>query len=146
MLFFCSKRRIFSGKKISELVQFIYESWDDEKVPASTGMLLELYKTNIMAVRDKYPIVVISSSGTATFVAAYFCYELFLKNQIGSVTEGITCLRYQKYGSVQNPSQFIYVHLLVVELIEFKTNQLLPEIKANLKAVLSNNVSRAAPQ
>uniref|UniRef100_A0A914Q8P8 protein-tyrosine-phosphatase n=1 Tax=Panagrolaimus davidi TaxID=227884 RepID=A0A914Q8P8_9BILA len=66
---------------------------------------------------------------TGCFVGAFFAYELFSSSQLTSVKNAVSKLREQRVQAVQTASQYVFLHILLIDLIHPNIEEDLSELK-----------------
>uniref|UniRef100_A0AC34G1I6 Protein tyrosine phosphatase n=1 Tax=Panagrolaimus sp. ES5 TaxID=591445 RepID=A0AC34G1I6_9BILA len=132
-----------SSKKPLQTVHHIHHrSWPDHGIPILVAPIVDIFKNHVeKSLETQKPVVVHCSAGigrTGCFIAAYYCMDLFKKDALQSVSETVVQLRRMRARLVQRASQYLFIHLLLIELIELEYGDKHDEIKDKLNSLIKN--------
>uniref|UniRef100_A0A914R4U9 protein-tyrosine-phosphatase n=1 Tax=Panagrolaimus davidi TaxID=227884 RepID=A0A914R4U9_9BILA len=141
-----------SGKFLHYVIHVHHRSWPDLGVPKLTQPIIDIYNEYVdPSVAKKLPVAVHCSAGigrTGCFIAAYICFLQFKASRLVSVKSAICNIRRMRGRAVQKSSQYFFLHLLLVEMIENFNGQDLSKVKSKfyyiLKVVQEKEAKKAA--
>jgi len=117
-----SEDNIEDNDNVRRIVQVHCTEWPDFGVPNSTDIMKELVnEVDIRKKKSKDPILVHCSAGigrTGTFVAIHMCLQKYKTLKEYNIKDTVLHLRSQRIGMVQSLEQYLFLHNVLLELVE----------------------------
>uniref|UniRef100_A0AC35GEU9 Protein tyrosine phosphatase n=1 Tax=Panagrolaimus sp. PS1159 TaxID=55785 RepID=A0AC35GEU9_9BILA len=135
---------------LHSLIHVQYENWQDFSIPAVTNPIIDLYHSHFRTNKSGSMIVHCSAGigRTGCFVGAFFAYELFSSSQLTSVKNqmstakvikkriaAVSKLREQRVQAVQTASQYVFLHILFIDLIQPNIEEDLSQLKERFMTI-----------
>uniref|UniRef100_A0AC34F9W8 Protein tyrosine phosphatase n=1 Tax=Panagrolaimus sp. ES5 TaxID=591445 RepID=A0AC34F9W8_9BILA len=135
-----------SKEFIHKCLHIQYKNWKDLSIPDMAEPVMDIcIKFVLPSLKASKPVTVHCSAGigrTGAFIATIYCFELFIKNQLVKIPNAVKMLRAQRHGAVQTFPQYLFMQMVLMELIEYSCEVKLGAAKATIKSAMDRQKSK----